>query len=52
MTEEGIAELRTRMPYADIDSFAESGDVQEISSLFTVEMIVRYIENKLSDGAA
>jgi acyl carrier protein len=47
MTEEGLAELRRRMPYADIDSFAKNPNVQEISNLFTVEMIVRYIESKL-----
>jgi acyl carrier protein len=48
MTEAGLAELRTRMPYADIDAFAANPDVQEISSLFTVDMIVRYIESKIS----
>lgn len=48
MTEAGLAELRTRMPYADIDAFASNPDVQEISSLFTVDMIVRYIESKIS----
>lgn len=48
MTEAGLAELRARMPYADIDAFAKNPDVQQISNLFTVDMIVRYIESKLS----
>lgn len=52
MTEAGLAELRRRMPYADIDSFAENPNVQEISNLFTVEMIVKYIESKISETAA
>ncbi|MGL4465240.1 MAG: acyl carrier protein [Planctomycetia bacterium] len=47
MTEVGLVELRSRMPYADIDSFAGDPDVQKISNLFTVEMIVRYIEGKI-----
>ena len=47
MTDDGLVELRTRMPYADIDAFAKNPDVQEISSLFTVDMIVRYIESKV-----
>lgn len=47
MTPEGLVELKSRMPYADIDRFAQNPDVQEISSLFTVDMIVRYIESKL-----
>ena len=51
MTTAGIAELRTRMPYADIDSFASEPDVRHISNLFTVDMIVKYIESKLSETA-
>lgn len=47
MTEAGLAELRARMPYADVDSFAANPDVQQISNLFTVEMIVKYIESKI-----
>lgn len=47
MTEAGLSELRRRMPYADIDKFAQNPDVQQISQLFTVEMIVRYIEDKV-----
>jgi acyl carrier protein len=52
MTEAGLAELRKRMPYADIDRFAAHPSVQQISQLFTVEMIVRYIESKLSEARA
>lgn len=47
MTEAGIAELRSRMPFADIDAFASNPDLQRISELFTVDMIVRYIESKV-----
>ncbi|MFO0947546.1 MAG: acyl carrier protein [Planctomycetota bacterium] len=47
MTDAGLKELRARMPYADVDAFAKNPDVQEISSLFTVDMIVKYIESKL-----
>lgn len=52
MTAAGLAELRHRMPYADIDKFSANPEVQEISSLFTVDMIVRYIESKLQNRAA
>lgn len=48
MTQAGLEELRKRMPYADINRFAENPDIQEISTLFTVDMIVKYIESKLS----
>lgn len=49
MTEAGLAELRRRMPYADVDAFADDPNVQRISTLFTVEMIVRYVESKLRE---
>jgi len=47
MTDAGIAELRKKMPFADIDAFAKNPNVQHISNLFTVDMIVRYIESKI-----
>ena len=48
VTDKGIAELRSRMPFADLSKFEENPDVSSISDLFTVEMITRYIEGKLS----
>jgi len=47
MTPVGLAELRNRMPFADLDEFAKNPSVKELSSLYTVETIVRYIETKL-----
>ncbi|GIW79695.1 MAG: acyl carrier protein [Gemmatales bacterium] len=49
VTEKGIAELRQRMPFADLSKFEENPEVSNISNLFTVEMITRYIEGKLSE---
>ena len=43
VTEKGLAFLRERLPHAHVDKFAEDPDVQKLSDLFTVEMIVRYI---------
>src|SRR5438477_3608869 len=48
VTEKGLSELRTRMPFADLGSFEANPEVGAISDLFTVEMITRYIEGKLS----
>ncbi|MBY0588881.1 acyl carrier protein [bacterium] len=47
MTAEGLAELRQRLPFADIDAFAKNPSVKELSSLYTVETIVKYIEGKI-----
>jgi acyl carrier protein len=45
VTEKGVAELRTRMPWANFDRIKENPNVQD---LFTVDMIVNYVESKLS----
>lgn len=50
VTEEGVATLREKMPHADIDSFAADPQVENIQGLFTVNMIVNFIENKLNAG--
>ena len=46
-TEEGMAELRARMPFADLEAFAASPEVKKFSSVFTVQMICNYIESKV-----
>ncbi len=51
VTEKGISELRARMPFADLTDFEQDPQVNNISDLFTVEMITRYIEGKVNAGA-
>jgi acyl carrier protein len=50
VTEKGLAELRTRMPFADLSQFEQNPDVSGISDLFTVELITSYIQGKLKDS--
>ncbi len=52
LTDKGLHELRTRMPYANLDAFEKNPSVQDIADLFTVDMIVKYIEAKLSGAGA
>jgi len=47
VTEKGLAELRARMPFADLSTFEKDPEVSALSDLFTVEMITRYIQGKL-----
>jgi acyl carrier protein len=47
VTEKGLAELRARLPFADLGSFERNPEVSAIGDLFTVEMITRYIQAKL-----
>ena len=48
VTDRGLEELRQRMPFADLSEFEKNPDLAGISDLFTVEMITRYIQGKLS----
>lgn len=48
ITEKGINELETRMPYADLADFKKDPTLENIGNLFTVELIVRYIQSKLA----
>src|SRR5713101_7210538 len=48
VTEKGLSELRTRMPFPDLSKFEKNPEVSGISDLFTVDMITRYIEGKLA----
>ncbi len=52
VTEEGISEMRRRMPHADIDKLAADPRVQNIQDLFTVGMIVKFLSAKMSKSAA
>jgi acyl carrier protein len=52
LTEKGLAELKARMPYADLKKFEQNPNVDDIADLFTVNMIVGYVEAKLAGAAA
>jgi len=47
VTEKGLEELRTRMPFADFSQFEQNPEVTRLSDLFTVDLITRYIQGKL-----
>ena len=49
VTDKGLAELRARMPFADLAKFEQNPDLTAISDLFTVSMITQYIQGKLGN---
>ena len=51
VTPQGIAELRAKVPYMDVDTFAKDPVVTKLSDFFTVQMIVRYIHDRLAKNA-
>lgn len=44
---DGLAALQRAMPHADLGAFAKNPDIDNISSLFTVGMIVNFVKSKL-----
>ena len=49
VTDEGLAELREKMPHADVDSFADDPKVENLQELFTVNMIVNFIDSRVNN---
>lgn len=47
VSEAGLAELRARMPYANLDEFAANPIVQDFGNLLTVADMCRFIETKV-----
>ena len=47
VTTEGIAQLKEKMPHADIDAFAANPQISALPDLFTVNMICRYVGTRL-----
>jgi len=46
-TTKGLAELKAKMPHTDISEFAKNPDMSKFADLFTVGMIVNFVESKL-----
>ena len=44
---EGLRELQQKMPYADLSEFQKDPRLEKMEDLFTVELIVRYLQSKL-----
>ena len=52
VTDQGMAELRSRMPYADLSAFENDRRLMAVSDMFTVNLIVGYIGWKLGQGGS
>jgi len=47
VTDHGVAELRKRMPFANLDSFAKNPVVQDFANVLTVADMCRFVESKV-----
>jgi acyl carrier protein len=52
VTDQGMGELRLRMPYADLGAFDQDRQLESVPDLFTVDLVTRYIAWKLGQRAA
>ena len=50
VTTEGLAALRARMPYADLSDRERDRRLDNVTDLFTVDLLVRYVTWKLESG--
>lgn len=51
VTDEGMGELRSRLPYADLDAFDRDRRLSAVPELFTVSLVTRYVAWKLGQGS-
>lgn len=47
VTEQGLEELKKRMPHADFTNFEGDPDVNKVGEIFTVEAVVKFVQSKL-----
>jgi len=48
LTDAGLAELKSKMSYTDLTEFEKDPDINKLGDLFTVGVIVNFIDNKLN----
>jgi acyl carrier protein len=48
VTPVGLAALEKQMPYADLTDFKKNPSLDKVEDLFTVDLIVRYLESKVA----
>jgi acyl carrier protein len=47
VTPEGVAQLKKRMPFADLDQFASNPNVKDFANMLTVQDMCRFVESKV-----
>ena len=47
ITDAGIAELKAKMPHADLSAIEESRDVEDFEKVFTVDTIVKFVQARV-----
>ena len=48
LTPKGLEELKKRMPHTDLSEFAADPNINKIGDLFTVDVLVNFVDSKLN----
>jgi acyl carrier protein len=48
VTDAGMEELRKKLPHADLSSFEQSREVEDFNEVFTVQVLVKFVQSKLA----
>ena len=48
LTEQGMTELKEKMPHADFSDFEQDPDINKMAELFTVQTIINYVKRKIA----
>jgi acyl carrier protein len=48
VTAAGINELRTKLPYLDVDTFSRDPQIARLGDFFTVKMVLDYLSDRLA----
>lgn len=51
MTQDGLKELKAKLPYMDVNSFSKDPQLSKLGDFFTVQMVIQYIQDRLSKKA-
>ena len=52
VSDAGMEQLRSRLPFIDFDQFDQTREVAQFMDLFTVEVLVRFVESKIQSTAS
>ena len=51
VTAEGLAELRTKLPYLELEEFTQDPQITKLADCFTVKMLLRYLNDRLGKSS-
>ncbi len=51
VTADGLAELRTKLPYLELEEFVKDPQISKLADCFTVKMLLRYLTDRLSKNS-